>query len=63
MLAVIIRAKSDMNIKEIAKEANMSIATVSRVINHLDRVSLATLEKVNQLINNMAICQMLLPEI
>ena len=32
-----------MNIKEIAKEANMSIATVSRVINHPDRVSLATL--------------------
>ena len=51
MLAVIIRAKSDMNIKEIAKEANMSIATVSRVINHPDRVSLATLEKVNRLIN------------
>lgn len=40
-----------MNIKEIAKEANMSIATVSRVINHPDRVSLATLEKVNRLIN------------
>jgi LacI family transcriptional regulator len=40
-------SKSNPTIKDVAKEAGVSIATVSRVINNLDNVNSKTLEKVN----------------
>lgn len=40
-----------MNIKEIASEANLSTATISRAINHPEKVSPETLYRVNKLID------------
>lgn len=39
-----------MTIAEIAKLANVSVATVSRVINNSDRVSIKTAERINEII-------------
>ncbi len=42
-----------MNIKEIAREAGVSVATVSRVLNHPDTVAPKTREKVLDIMNQM----------
>lgn len=46
-------SKSDITIKDIAKNANVSISTVSRVMNGLDRVSPDTRERVLKVIEEM----------
>lgn len=43
----------DITIKDVAKAANVSVATVSRVINGLDRVSEATRKRVLKIIEEM----------
>lgn len=42
-----------MNIKEVAKKAGVSVATVSRVLNHPDSVAPATKERILQVINEV----------
>ena len=37
-----------MNIKQIAKEAGVSVATVSRVLNHPENVAEATRQKIEK---------------
>ncbi len=41
----VIVTKRDITIKDVAKISNVSVATVSRVINGLDRVSESTRKK------------------
>ena len=47
---MIIMSKKNISIKEIAKLANVSVATVSRVINNNGRFSEATKERVENII-------------
>ena len=52
-------AQKSISIKEIAKMANVSVATVSRVINNNGRFSKETKEKEKHLLKNMDIQQIL----
>ena len=54
--------KKNISIKEIAKLADVSVATVSRVINNNGRFSDKTKEKVEQLLKNMVILLILPPK-
>ncbi|WP_217622401.1 LacI family DNA-binding transcriptional regulator [Paenibacillus agri] len=49
----VVVTKRDITIKDVAKTANVSVATVSRVINGLDRVSEATRKKVLKVIDEL----------